>query len=99
MATVKAKLFGKRNTLIRCFQITVPAVLMLILLHPALYAGSNGATTSVAAANTAAATASSQSGSQQADFLFDRPKGFIGFRIGRFLPRSTQDFVRDRLLK
>lgn len=81
MATAKAKFRGKGDTLIRCFQMTVLAVLMLLLLHPALYAGGNAAS---------AATASSQSGSQS-DFIFGSPKGFIGFRIGRLFPRAGSD--------
>jgi hypothetical protein len=88
MATAKVKLSCKGNTLIRCLQITVPAVLMVLLLHPALYAGSNAAANSPAAAATAA---SRQTGSQQADFLFGRPKGFFGFRIGRLFPRADSE--------
>ena len=93
MATVKAKFFGKRNPLIRCFQFIVPAALMLLLLHPSLYAETNSA----APAPTAAST---QSKGQQPDFLFGDPKGFIGFRFGRFFPRADSelfDMVTDEL--
>ncbi len=89
MATVKAKFFGIGNILIRCFQMTVPAVLIFLLLQPALYAGGNAAAKSAAAA--APKTASSQSGSQQTDFLFGSPKGFLGFRIGAFFPRADSE--------
>jgi hypothetical protein len=70
---------------------------MLLLLHPSLYAETNSAANSAAPAS---AAAFSQSRSQQADFLFGNPKGFIGFRIGRFFPRADSelfDMVTDEL--
>ena len=88
MATVKAKFPGKSNVGTRCFPIIVSAVVMILLLHPALYAESNAAADSAAAAP---AASSSQSRSQQPDFVFGSPKGFLGFRLGALFPRADSE--------
>jgi hypothetical protein len=81
MATVKVRSVRKDNVPIRCFQMAVPAVLMLLLLHPSLYAESNAS---------APTTVASQSGNSP-DFIFGSPKGFIGIRVGRLFPRADSE--------
>ena len=97
MATVKARFCGRGNALSFWPHRTVIAVLFLLWLHPALYAGSEAAANPAA---TSPANASSQNRGRQTDFLFDRPKGFIGFRFGRLFPRADSevfDMITDQL--
>ena len=97
MATAKARFCSIGNTLNFWPYRTVIAVLFLLLLHPALYAGSEAAANTAA---TAPANASSQGGGRQTDFLFNTPKGFIGFRLGRLFPRADSevfDMITDQL--
>lgn len=66
----------------------VPVGLFISLGMPGVLAGSPPA------ANPVPAQSSSQldqSGGRDDDFLFSAPKGFIGFRIGKFFPRANSD--------
>ena len=76
------------NFLGRCLLKMISLALVLLFLHPDL----------VAADPSAASPASAQSSGpddpgrgREADFLFSAPKGFLGFRIGRFFPRAESE--------
>jgi hypothetical protein len=79
VALNSAMMAGVRRIVVRY----VPAVLALVLLMagPQLFAGSEGGADPV----------SSQSQTGKADFSFTAPKGFFGFRIGKFFPRADSD--------
>jgi hypothetical protein len=65
-----------------------PFVFLLLFLHAGLF------TAGEAAAEQAlkpTANTQDETGETKADFLFERPGRFIGFRIGRFFPRADSD--------
>ncbi len=58
-------------------------MLMLLFPHPEVYAEGNAAAVPP--------TAVSSQSRGQPDFIFGSPKGFLGFRIGRFFPKADSD--------
>jgi opacity protein-like surface antigen len=77
-----------REFLMQCRYKSASVVLFLSLMLPGLFAGS------AAAAGPAPGQSSVQrdrDGGRDDDFLFSAPKGFIGFRIGKFFPRANGD--------
>lgn len=76
---------------INCLNNATPVVLFLSLFFLGFLSRSP------AAANPAPGQSSSQSNQEESeeDFLFSAPKGFIGFRIGRFFPRANSDLYDE----
>ena len=90
---------GRRtgNGLIHRLRATMPVVFSLSWI------GVGVLMLGTAAANPAFCQPSGQGGAdgeRKEDFLFSRPKGFIGFRVGRFFPQAQGeifDFITDEL--
>ncbi len=88
MMTSVAKNYNMGNTQFHYLLTVMPFSLLLLLLHLCLL----GASAVAAEPTTGAPTnASSQASEEEADFLFSRPKGFVGLRIGRFFPQAESD--------
>lgn len=83
MLSNNAKTSGKDRILARLFLQTM--VLILFLAGPQLFAESG----------TAMDSAANQDQSGKADFSFSAPKGFVGFRIGRFFPQANGDLFNQ----
>jgi len=84
MVVSKKGIWCMKRCLIRCLKKTIPVSLLLFLLHPGL----------MAADPSAAQPDPGQydrGQGREADFRFSAPKGFVGFRIGRFFPRAESD--------
>jgi hypothetical protein len=78
----------RKNFLIHCLYKATPIGLFLSLVMPGVLAGTP------VAANPVPSQSSSQrdqDGGRDDDFLFSAPKGFIGFRLGKFFPRANSD--------
>jgi hypothetical protein len=76
--------YSRAAILLRCLQKAAPVAFISLLLVPAIFAGN-------AAASGPPANSSNQAGRAEADFLFEKPEGFIGFRFGRFFPEADSD--------
>ena len=93
MVISKKGIWSMKNPLIRCLYKTLPLAFVLLLLHPGLMA----ADPSSQRRNPEQSTGRyDRDQGREADFLFSAPKGFLGFRIGRFFPRA-QGILFDEL--
>jgi hypothetical protein len=63
-------------------------MLFLLLLPCFLFAEGEGSADATTATPT---NTTSQAGEKNADFSFEAPRGFVGFRLGRFFPRADSD--------
>jgi hypothetical protein len=84
MTITIGRVHGSGTITKQCLVKIAPVMLSLTLLSPCLIAGSEASPEMPPAA-------ASQAGGQGPDFQFGAPKGFIGFRIGRFFPRADSD--------
>lgn len=73
------------NISFRCLQKVLAFVFLLLFLHLGLSGRSEVAAKPVPSL---LANAQSETGETKADFLFQRPRKFFGFRIGKFFPRA-----------
>ena len=77
---------GSGKILMRCLQKTSAFIFVLLLISSQLFAESEAAAGPNAAPSHSALN---QDESEKADFSFGAPKGFLGFRIGRFFPQAS----------
>ena len=76
------------NFLVRCLLKTIPLVLVLMFLPPGIEAADPSG---LPPASAQSSGSQDQGRGREADFLFSAPKGFLGFRIGRFFPRAESE--------
>ncbi|HTY63142.1 MAG TPA: hypothetical protein VMG30_12910 [Acidobacteriota bacterium] len=82
MISTYVKAIGLRKILARYLLPAVILILMIVIGGPQLFA-ENEATVN---------PSRNRDQSSQTDFSFTAPKGFLGFRIGRFFPQADSDF-------
>jgi hypothetical protein len=74
-----------RNISFLLLQNVLPFVFLLLFLHPGIVTGREAAADQVLGMP---ASTRNETGDTKADFLFKKPKHFLGFRIGGFFPRA-----------
>jgi len=77
-----------RNISFLFLQKVLAFVFLLLFLHTGIVTGSEAAAEQVLGMP---ASIENETGDTKADFLFKKPKDFLGFRMGRFFPRADSD--------
>jgi hypothetical protein len=77
-----------RNISYRYLHMATPFVFLLLLLIPGLFILGDAAAQQ---ALKRPANTQDETGETKADFLFEKPGRFLGFRMGRFFPRAGSD--------
>jgi hypothetical protein len=72
----------------RSLKKAMPFAFLLLFLHPGLFAGSEAAAQQVLRPPS---NSQEEIGEAKADFLFQKPSGFLGLRAGGFFPRTDSE--------
>jgi hypothetical protein len=88
MIPYNKKTDNTENIVFRCLQKAMPFAFLLLFLDPGLFVTSEAAAQQVLRPPS---NSQDETGETKSDFLFQKPSGFLSFRVGGFLPRTDSE--------